>query len=335
MEEIKIYVSHRIDIESVRPANLLYVPVRCGAVLDHSEKKSKLPGDDTRENISAKRLSYGEFTVQYWAWKNTHSDYVGLCHYRRYLAFDGFNTRRNDYNMLLASAINKRSIRKFGLVDEKRMRQMISNSDALVPEPACVSDIIFPPNYPKKHVDNVRDLWDNQCGVIIEEDTIPYMLQLIDDLAPEYSRSAREYLNGKEHRGFNCYVMRWELFDRMCRLQFPIMAQMEKHYAGRAYKDNRTRIPGYVGELLFGIFFYHLSVYEHYTIKSAPIVLFQFTERGRGKNMINQAKLRIKRGYDLLGLFLFPLNTRRRRVVKKLIYTLLGKSSMIERERKL
>ncbi|MDR0643885.1 MAG: DUF4422 domain-containing protein, partial [Treponema sp.] len=84
MSDIKIFVSHRIDKDSETINNPLFYPVRCGAVFDEREDKPNIPGDDTGDNISEKRLSYCELTVQYWAWKNVEADYYGLCHYRRY-----------------------------------------------------------------------------------------------------------------------------------------------------------------------------------------------------------------------------------------------------------
>ena len=85
MKDIKIFVSHRIDLDADCLDQDIYVPVRCGAVFDN--KSSTIAGDDTGDNISEKRMSFCELTVQYWAWKNVDAEYYGLCHYRRYLAF--------------------------------------------------------------------------------------------------------------------------------------------------------------------------------------------------------------------------------------------------------
>ena len=85
-KDIKIFVSHRIDLDSETIDNPLYVPVRCGAVYDKRENVAML-GDDTGDNISEKRNSFCELTVLYWAWKNVKADYYGLCHYRRYISF--------------------------------------------------------------------------------------------------------------------------------------------------------------------------------------------------------------------------------------------------------
>ena len=49
MSEIKIFVSHRIDIESELINNPIYVPVRCGAVFDDKNPMHIL-GDDTGEH---------------------------------------------------------------------------------------------------------------------------------------------------------------------------------------------------------------------------------------------------------------------------------------------
>ncbi len=43
--------------------------------------------DDEGDNISGKNRKYCELTVMYWAWKNTHSKYIGLSHYRRRFDF--------------------------------------------------------------------------------------------------------------------------------------------------------------------------------------------------------------------------------------------------------
>ena len=72
--DIKIFVSHRIDLDSETIDNPLYVPVRCGAVYDEREGVRML-GDDTGDNISERRMSFCELTVQYWAWKNVKADY--------------------------------------------------------------------------------------------------------------------------------------------------------------------------------------------------------------------------------------------------------------------
>ena len=63
-KSIKIFVSHRIDLDSQTIDNPLFVPIRCGAVYDEREGITML-GDDTGDNISEKRTSFCELTVLY------------------------------------------------------------------------------------------------------------------------------------------------------------------------------------------------------------------------------------------------------------------------------
>lgn len=63
MSKIQIFVSHRIDINSELIDNPIYIPVRCGAVFDKQNPMNIL-GDNTGDNISEKRMSFCEFTVQ-------------------------------------------------------------------------------------------------------------------------------------------------------------------------------------------------------------------------------------------------------------------------------
>ena len=68
LPDISIFVSRRIDVNIMAVDNPLYRPMRCGAVFD-TARNSAYAGDNTGNNISNKRLSYCELTVQYWAWK--------------------------------------------------------------------------------------------------------------------------------------------------------------------------------------------------------------------------------------------------------------------------
>lgn len=65
--------------------NDVYSPIHVGrAVSKWKNEMNDMIGDDTGDNISFKNPYYCELTAQYWAWKNVDSEYIGLCHYRRY-----------------------------------------------------------------------------------------------------------------------------------------------------------------------------------------------------------------------------------------------------------
>lgn len=60
--------------------------------------------DAEGENISEKNPDYCELTVTYWVWKNCHSRYKGICHYRRKLILEEaalWNCAVNDVDLIL------------------------------------------------------------------------------------------------------------------------------------------------------------------------------------------------------------------------------------------
>ena len=318
--DIKICVSCRIDLDSETVRNPLYLPVRCGAACD-PRRDTGIQGDDTGENISDRRMTFNEFTVQYWAWKNLTADYYGLCHYRRYLSFSSrrFRTDPADmFNMVREPALCPRSAKKYGLLDEKTMRDMISGCDAVVSEYAPVSKIKVPGG-PRE---TVRQLWEAHDGASFEKKHLRLLFELIDRLSPEYSRSAREYFAGDRHRGFNCYVLKKELFERLCRFQFPILFELERRIDTRGYDDTMRRTPAFFGEMLYGIFLYHISVREHWRIREVQLVYFESTRPLDGPLDYWGRAVRF-RGERLLRALaepLFPRDSGRRAAVKRLLY---------------
>ncbi len=81
MSSIKIFSMTHKKFEE--PTDPIYIPLhvgRCG------KPDLGYLGDDTGENISSLNCYYSELTGVYWVWKNiSDADYVGICHYRRFL----------------------------------------------------------------------------------------------------------------------------------------------------------------------------------------------------------------------------------------------------------
>ena len=139
--DIKIFVSHRIDLDSETIDNPLYIPVRCGAVYDEREGVTML-GDNTGENISEKRMKFCEYTVMYWAWKNIKADYYGLCHYRRYLSFTGQELEEwNEQRFFYEDTLTAKSIQRHNLHLPGSMRQIITQNDVLTSVPSYTETV--------------------------------------------------------------------------------------------------------------------------------------------------------------------------------------------------
>lgn len=330
MSDIKIFVSHRIDLNSEIIQNPLYIPVRCGAVFDEKNPRGLL-GDDTGDNISGKRMTFCEFTVQYWAWKNMEADYFGLCHYRRYLLFTDRRFRTNVHNMVQLRGFMPHDMRRYGLMDADRMERVITQYDIVTSEPAPVCRIPTPVG-PQK---TVRQMWEAHDGIFFEKSSIRLMFDLIDDLTPEYSRSSREYFEGEYHRGYNCYVMRKELFDRLCRFQFPIMFELERRLDMSGYDAGMKRTPGYIGEMLYGIFLHHVITREQWRVKELQLLFIDDMELPENPKSRICKYLRnvILRAIIPIADIILPVGTERRENVKCVWKKLAEKGNHKKQER--
>lgn len=321
--KIEIYVSHRIDLNSQLVNNPLYKNMRCGAVFD-DKNPMNIAGDDTGDNISERRMSFCEFTVQYWAWKNSDADYIGLCHYRRYLSFAEKRYKLNEFGLIPIFLLTEKQMKKFGLLDSEKMAETIRQYDLLIPEPARME--YYPT--PKGKVKNIRELWEANDNHLIKSEVLDKLLSLIDELSPEYSISAREYFAGDRHFGYNCYVMRRDLFCKLCEFQFPILFAVEEWVKTRSYAGDFPRIPGYAGEILYGIFVYHEEKNRDVRIKQLQLILVRDSDRIKSTaNMIwRSVKGRLELiPRALINLF-FPIGSTRREKLKNIYYAITRKN---------
>lgn len=264
--DIKIFVSHRIDLDSDTIDNPLYIPVRCGAVYDERENITML-GDDTGDNISEKRLSYCELTVQYWAWKNIKADYYGLCHYRRYHNFSGtsYLVEKSEANngCILSDYMTEANIEKFGLTENK-IRAFLKDADVVVHKPLNLKEFGVKNNYeamknaPKYH--NMRD--------------VDLALQIIARKYPEMTEVAYEYMNSTDEWLYNCYIMKAEIFDAYNKWIFDILFELEKQIQDEHYTITQYRAPGLIGEHFFGVFLLYLRKTTSYKIKETELVFW-------------------------------------------------------------
>jgi len=320
VSDIKIFVSHRIDIDSELVDNPLYVPVRCGAVFD-TENPMGILGDDTGDNISKRRMSFCEFTVQYWAWKNVKAEYYGLCHYRRYLSFAEKRFKVDEYGMIYVPVLTNEKKQKYGLLNNAAMKQEIKKYDVLISEYAPVKRIPTP----KGKQETVLSMWEAHVGEFFDNSALGLLFRLIDELAPEYSQSAREYFSGGLHRGYNCYILKADLFYRLCEFQFPIMFEAEKQLDCTGYTQTMRRTPAFMGEMLYGIFIYHITAKEQWRVKELQLIFFRNSERI--KNRFDLFRRIIWNWADTLLCKLIdpimPKGSQRRELLKKIYYTLI------------
>lgn len=296
MKTIKCFVSMRTDMENVNVVdNPLYIPIFCGAS-SYNGRNKEICRDDTGANISDKKEYLSEFTVQYWAWKNASADYIGLCHYRRYLAFhmSPIIPRETD-GLYRVPYFNRYFMDKMGINQEKCQREVIEQYDLLVNEAVNVFEI---PDY-KGYYKTVYELWKTQDGKLLDANYIDYMLEVIKQTYPDIYEISRRYLYGTKHRGYNCYIMKKDIFDGLNDFQFSVLKQLEDYVTERSVPLNIKRTYAFIGEILYGIYIEYLSEKKEYKIKELPLVWISNTYKG------NESKLRSMIGLTMIWLSYF------------------------------
>lgn len=269
---IEIYVSHRIDVRSFLPNCSLYVPMRCGAVYDQSSNPT-IAGDDTGDNISERRASFCELTVQYWAWKHAQADYIGLCHYRRYLSMIHARSKTDVYGHMIEPILDESSCKMYGLDDAARIESSIEGVDALTIPYNEAYRIVTPSG----RKNTVVEHWSAYDGFLIKADTIDLLQQIVQTRQPKYSDAMQQFLSGSKLRGYNCFIMRRDLFQEMCAFQFDVLFELERQLDTIGYNESLKRSVGFMGEILFGTYMRYLEM-SGAKVATTPLVRFLETK---------------------------------------------------------
>lgn len=271
MKNIKIIVAcHK---PSVLPDNPLFFPVQVGSAIAARQLEG-MAHDNQGENISSKNATYCELTAQYWAWKNLQADYYGLCHYRRFLCFANVDAPKNVRNQFEAGAIDEFNLQRFGLENAEEMRAVIEANDVVVGELQQISKLYTPRGNQRtayKH-------WTAHDRALIKVEDLEKMLDILDRVSPDVGKSTREYLNGGKFVGFNCFVMKKELFHEMCSIEFKVLEELEKVVDLRTYCQQIKRIYGFMGEIISSGYVYHLEKQKKYKVRHVPLVYFNYTD---------------------------------------------------------
>ena len=252
-EKIEIYVAcHK---PSELPDNPLFVPIHVGSAI----AQRTLPGlvrDDEGDNISAKNPHYCEMTAQYWAWKHSKADYIGLCHYRRYLSFSDrhFDNLTGDRRgQVLAKALTPGTEAKYGLLDQEAVRSIVTSHDILVGEAQDLSKVYTPFGVQP----TVLKHWQAHDMALINVKDLEALFDIVQARYPEFYKDMREYLDGKYFYGFNTFVMRRDLYCELCEMEFAVLAELEQRVDLSHYNQQLSRIYGFMGEILFSSYIYH------------------------------------------------------------------------------
>lgn len=190
------------------PKDMMYIPLHVGRAL--SQELGYL-SDDTGDNISERNASFSELTGVYWVWKNESSaDYVGICHYRRYLI--------NKNGRIFSESELLNLLQEYDLITSKRLQY----------------DYTYYEGYADAH--NINDLI--MTGEVIQE------------LYPEYYEHFIRLVHAKESYFGNIMVASKPLFDAYAKWLFTILLELEKRIDISSYDDYHKRVFGFISEFL-------------------------------------------------------------------------------------
>ena len=218
---IRIYAMTHKTFEV--PEDPMYQPLHVGR-----EGKADLgySGDNTGENISHLNCYYSELTGLYWLWKNCKDlDYVGTCHYRRFLL--------NRQDLMFTKAELENLLQEYDLITTKRV--ILNNS--------------YHYGFSANH--NIQAL--DTAGEVIR------------DLYPEYYDTYITLVHQNETYFGNMFVTSKALFDEYCEWLFTIFAEVEKRIDLDTDEDAyHKRVLGFISEflLLVWVRVRGLKVYE-------------------------------------------------------------------------
>lgn len=217
---LKIYVMTHKAFEA--PKDEMYVPLQVGSAL---HPKLGYLRDDTGDNISLKNPYYAELSGMYWVWKNdTASDYVGLCHYRRYLI--------GPHNRTFSAAEYEELLGRYDVIASKKV----------------VLDNSYYDGYAAAHYQRDMDV------------TAEVIRELYPDYYDTFCRLVHE---NKAYLG-NIFVTGRAVFDRYAGWLFDIFSEVEKRTDFSAYDAYQQRVFGFLSEFLQYVWITvnGLSVYE-------------------------------------------------------------------------
>ena len=269
---VKIAVSCHKPIAC--PNSDLYLPVQLGA----STAKIPIEGmqpDNAGDNISFANFSFSEMTAQYWAWKNLEADYVGLCHYRRYFCFDGLEHQKNDHAQIEIPCLSPLSATEYHLDDDELIISAVAAHDMIIPERWSVHGVPTP-------LGPQSCIRDHMLAYgLMDASTLDTLIRLCRQRQPEYAPYVEEYLAGHVYQGYNCFIMKRALFNRLCAFEFDVLLPFHEQFDYTNLTATKKRIAGYLGEILISAFTMKL-LDEGADVAEYPLTFFENTPKLTG-----------------------------------------------------
>lgn len=226
--DVKLIVaSHK---ECPFPKDEMYFPVLLGSAF-----KAPVPGfasDAEGDSISEKNPVFCELTGLYWAWKNLDCDWLGLVHYRRYFAGEGFRLpvirhkkaapAEEDFSSVLTKDALEPLLKRYKILVPKRRHYYIESVYSH-----------YSHTFDGSQLDEAREVISGRC--------------------PEYLGCFDAVMSRRSAYVFNMAILPKSLADEYCAWLFDILFALEKRVDLSGLTDFEKRYAGRVSERLFNV----------------------------------------------------------------------------------
>ena len=249
------------------PINLdsnFFCPIHVGK--NKSQKDLGIQGDNTGNNISDKNGLYCELTGTFWAWKNLNSDYIGVCHYRRFFSFSCKNILRLKARWFYQKMRQFYNIFKrfpFSNTAYYKSRYSITSLNALKDD-IHQFELDFNKFVNNNPIVDVFALKEVVYGTITNEQEfssvcgryhVNLLKEIVESNYPELYPSVVATLKSNRLHYANMIIMKKETFNNYCEFIFDVLerhlsALKDKNYIVNEDEKAISRLSGYLGELL-------------------------------------------------------------------------------------
>lgn len=170
------------------PSDNQYLPVQVGTGADIN--MPNIVRDSSGVSIAELNSHYSELTAQYWAWKNLHSDYYGLVHYRRHFAGSG----------------------ERGTLSALDLKRLLLNAPVVLPKKT---------NYYIETLESHYDHTFSRCD-------LQALREAVCATGDEYGAELNHHLRQRSGHMYNMHVMRSDVFSAYCEWLYPVLARINQ-----------------------------------------------------------------------------------------------------------
>lgn len=192
-------------------------------------------------NIAEKNKNYAELTGHYWVWKNflpdTKAEYVGFCHYRRFLDFGINKTPNVPFKPVFDTEFDK----IFPSYTEENIMKVIEGYDVVLPYKFSFEESLYT-QYLKYH----------------PAKELKFALEVIQEIYPEYYFEALNFIAFNKMYICLNFIMKKELLEEYMEWMFNLLFAIEKKSDWSQYNQYMTvRVPAFIAERFFNIWLIH------------------------------------------------------------------------------